>query len=290
MFAGLDAVAGITASLSAMAIRDALSADGTSIVYRVSGPVDARPLVLLHGWSANLRCWGSAADDLAARFRVIAVDLRGHGYSDVPAAGYDDPKNWAGDVAAVLAAEGIESGAVLLGWSYGGIVLSDYLTAYGTGAVAGIVYSGSMANIGPDVPGAATGSAMQQAIPGVFEESAGRAVRAFGAFGNANTGPGADKGVDAQRLFGASLATPPAVRKALFYRTVDNTETLRTLDIPVLVLHGTADPVVPIENGRYIAEAVPDARASFWEGAQHGLFIEDRFRFVAEVSEFAESL
>ncbi|RJO76571.1 alpha/beta hydrolase [Nocardia panacis] len=273
-----------------MAIREAISADGTSIVYRVTGPDAGRPLVLLHGWSANLRCWGGAAEDLAERFRVIAVDLRGHGYSGAPETGYDDPKNWAADVAAVLAAEDITSGAVLLGWSYGGIVLSDYLSAYGAGAVAGVIYSGSMANIGRGVPGAATGSAMQAAIPGVFEESAGRAVRAFGAFGNANTGPGADRGVDAQRLFGASLATAPSVRKALFYRTVDNTETLRALDIPVLLLHGTADPVVPIENARYILETAPHAHASFWEGAQHGLFLEDRARFVAEVSGFVERL
>lgn len=272
-----------------MAIREAVSADGTGIVYRVSGPADGRPLVLVHGWSANLQCWGAAADELAERARVLAVDLRGHGYSGAPETGYDDPKNWAADIAAVLAAEGIESGAVLLGWSYGGIVISDYLTAYGTGAVAGVIYSGSMANIGR-APGAATGPAMQEAIPGVFEESAGRAFRAFGAFGNANTGPGADKGVDAQRMFGASLGTPPRVRKALFYRTVDNTEMLRALDIPVLVLHGTQDPVVPIENGRYILDAVPDSRASFWEDAKHGLFIEDRARFVAEVSAFIDGL
>ncbi|WP_069160642.1 alpha/beta fold hydrolase [Nocardia altamirensis] len=273
-----------------MAVRDVVSADGTNIVYRVTGPAEARPLVLLHGWAANLRCWGRAADDLAARFRVLAVDLRGHGYSDAPAAGYDDPKNWAADVAAVLAAEGIESDAILLGWSYGGIVLSDYLTAYGTGAIAGVVFTGATANIGRGVPGGTTGPAMQAAIPGVFEESAGRAVRAFGAFGNANTGPGADKGADAQRLFGTSLATAPSVRKALFYRTVDNTETLRALDIPVLVLHGTDDQVVPIENARFIYEAVPDARASFWEGAKHGLFLEDRARFVAEIGMFADSL
>ncbi|WP_345494572.1 alpha/beta fold hydrolase [Nocardia callitridis] len=273
-----------------MAIRDVVSVDGTEIVYRVSGPPEARALVLLHGWSADLRCWGDAADDLAERFRVIAVDLRGHGYSGKPATGYDDPKNWAGDVAAVLAAEKITADAVLLGWSYGGLVLSDYLAEHGAGALAGVIYSGSMANIGRDVPGAEVGSAMAAAIPGVFEESAGRAVRAFAAFGNANTGPGADKGPAAQRLFGASLATPPSVRKGLFYRTVDNTETLRALDIPVLVLHGADDPVVPVANGRYVAETAPKATASIWEGAQHGLFIEDRARFVAEVSGFIDNL
>ena len=272
-----------------MAIREAISADGTAIVYRSAGPDAARPLVLVHGWAADLRCWGGAADDLAERHRVIAVDLRGHGYSGAPASGYDDPKNWAADIAAVLAAEGVESGAVLLGWSYGGIVISDYLAAYGTGVVAGVVYSGSMANIGRDVPGAETGPTLLTAMPGVFEESAGRAVRAFGGFGDANTGSGGS-GVDAQRLFGASLATPPAVRKALFYRSVDNTEMLRALDIPVLVLHGTADPVVPVANGRFIAQTAPNARASFWEGAKHGLFLEDRDRFVTEVSAFVAGL
>ncbi|WP_019932540.1 alpha/beta fold hydrolase [Nocardia sp. BMG111209] len=273
-----------------MSIREVVSEDGTAIVYRVTGPAAARPLVLLHGWSGNLQCWGRAADVLAARFRVIAVDLRGHGYSGAPETGYDDPRNWAADVAAVLAGERIETGAVLLGWSYGGIVLTDYLARYGTGAVAGAVYSGSQAGIGRGVPGSEPGPAMRKAIPDVFEESAGRAMRGFAAFGNANTGPGRDKGADAQRLFGGSLSTPPRVRKALMYRTVDNTATLRTLDIPVLVLHGTADPVVPVENGRYTAAAVPDAETSFWEGAQHGLFLEDPDRFAAEVGAFVDGL
>ncbi|SUA73717.1 Arylesterase [Nocardia otitidiscaviarum] len=273
-----------------MAIREVVSADGTTIVYRAEGPDDARPLVLLHGWAGNLRCWGRAGDLLAQRYRVIAVDLRGHGYSGAPESGYDNPKNWAADVAAVLAGEGIERDAVLLGWSYGGIVQTDYVATYGTGAVAGLIYTGSLAGIGRGVPGAEPGPAMQKAIPDVFEDSAGRAMRGFAAFGNANTGPGRDKGEDAQRLFGGSLATLPRVRKALFYRTTDNTDTLRTLDIPVFVMHGTADPVVPIESGRYIAETAPHVRTSYWDDAQHGLFVEDPERFAAEVTEFVEGL
>lgn len=277
-------------SLAGMAIREAVSADGTTIVYRVRGPESARPLVLLHGWAGNLNCWGTAGDLLAEHFRVIAVDLRGHGYSDAPADGYDDPKNWAADVAAVLAAEDVTAGALLLGWSYGGIVLTDYLAAHGAGAVAGVIYTGAQASIGRGIAGADPGPVMVKAIPDVFADTAARAMRGFAAFGNANTGRGADRGLDAQRLFGGSIATPPRVRKALFYRTVDNTETLRTLDVPVLVLHGTADPVVPIESGRHIAGTVPDARTSYWEDSLHGLFIEDPARFVAEVTGFADTL
>src|SRR5690606_5574496 len=39
-------------------IKEARSIDGTGIVYRIDGPADAPPLVLVHGWSADLRCWG----------------------------------------------------------------------------------------------------------------------------------------------------------------------------------------------------------------------------------------
>ncbi|NUS42738.1 MAG: alpha/beta hydrolase [Streptomycetaceae bacterium] len=273
-----------------MAIREAESRDGTVIVYRATGPAGARPLVLLHGWASNLQCWGAAADALAERFRVVAVDLRGHGYSGAPAAGYDDPANWAADVAAVLAAEGIAGNAVLLGWSYGGLVLTDYLAEHGTSAVAGVIYAGAITGIGRDIPGGRNGERMEAAIPGVFEESPGRAVRAFTLFGDANTGARRDAGVDAQRLFGASLATPPRVRKALFVRTRDNDATLRKIDVPALVLHGVDDPIVDIAAARYAAETIPGAATSFWPGAKHAPFIEDPARFVAEITDFVDAI
>lgn len=274
-----------------MAIREAISADGTAIVYRVSGAHDAPPLVLLHGWAASLRCWGNEViEDLAAGCRVITVDLRGHGYSDAPEAGYDDPANWANDVAAVLEAEDITRDAVLLGWSYGGLVVCDYLASRGTGAVAGIVLVGAITGIGRGQAGGRIGPAMRAAIPGVYAEDPGTALRAFKAFGNANTGPGADKGVAAQRLFGASLATPPHVRAALFQRSLGHDDLLRTLDVPALVLHGMADPIADISSGRHTAQLIPDVRTSFWEGSQHGLFIEDPARFVAEVCGFVDGL
>ncbi|GAA3172129.1 hypothetical protein GCM10020255_061430 [Rhodococcus baikonurensis] len=79
-----------------MSIREAVSVDGTSIVYRVTGNSAGTPLVLLHGWAQSSQCWGEQVlADLAADYRLIAVDLRGHGYSDAPESGYDDSANWA---------------------------------------------------------------------------------------------------------------------------------------------------------------------------------------------------
>jgi pimeloyl-ACP methyl ester carboxylesterase len=115
-------------------------------------------------------------------------------------------------------------------------------------------------------------------------------MRAFGAFGTANVGPGTDKGVIAQRMFGVSLATLPRVRKALFYRTIGHDDVLRRLDVPALVVHGSADPVADIAAARHAARLIPRVTESYWEGAQHGVFVEDPQRFVREVGEFVDAL
>ncbi|BAH49993.1 alpha/beta fold hydrolase [Rhodococcus opacus] len=274
-----------------MAIREAVGVDGTPLVYSVTGDPDARAVVLLHGWAQSSKCWGpTVLGELAARYRVIAVDLRGHGYSGAPAAGYDDSAVWAGDVDAVLTAEGVTSGAVLLGWSYGGLVICDYLASHGTAAVDGVVLVGAITSIGRGEAGGKVGAAMRAAIPGAMSEEPREAIRALGAFGNALTGPPEGKGAQSQALFGASLATPPHVRAALFSRSASHDDLLRSLDVPVLVLHGTADSVVDVSAGRHAADLIPQAWASFWEGCDHGPFVEDPDRFVKEVGEFVDNL
>lgn len=274
-----------------MAIRETVGVDGTPLVYSVTGAPDARTLVLLHGWAQSSKCWGPGVlDELAARHRVIAVDLRGHGYSGAPDTGYDDSAIWAGDVDAVLTAEGVTSGAVLLGWSYGGLVICDYLASHGTSAVDGVVLVGAITSIGRGEAGGKVGAAMRAAIPGAMSEEPREAIRALGAFGNALTGPPEGKGAQSQALFGASLATPPRVRAALFNRSASHDDLLRSLDVPVLVLHGTEDSVVDVSAGRHAAELIPQARASFWEGCDHGPFVEDPDRFVKEVGEFVDNL
>ncbi|MFJ3903830.1 alpha/beta fold hydrolase [Streptomyces sp. NPDC090025] len=61
-----------------------VTVDGVRLAYRVSGPVDAPPLVLVHGRGADGADWAPVAAELAAERRVYAVDLRGHGLSDRP--------------------------------------------------------------------------------------------------------------------------------------------------------------------------------------------------------------
>ncbi|WP_163579551.1 alpha/beta fold hydrolase, partial [Klebsiella pneumoniae] len=71
--------------------------------------------------------------------RIITFDLRGHGLSDKPAAreAYQPAKVWADDVKAVIEATGVER-PVLVGWSYAGRVMADYLLVHGGARVAGL--------------------------------------------------------------------------------------------------------------------------------------------------------
>lgn len=276
---------------AAGSIRQATGIDGANIVYRVSGVSDGRPLILLHGWAQSSACWGDGLlNELADRYRVVAVDLRGHGYSDAPEVGYDDSKMWAGDVEAVLAAESITADAVLLGWSYGGLVLCDYLAEHGTSAVAGIVLVGAITSIGRGERGGRVGSAMRAAVPDAMSEEPRVAIKALGSFGHALTGPVEGKGAQAQTLFGLTLATRPRVRAALFDRTIGHDDLLRSLDIPAFVLHGTRDTVVDVSTGRHAADLIPGAVASYWEGIDHGPFVADPQRFLTEVTEFVDGL
>ncbi|MER5999385.1 alpha/beta hydrolase [Nonomuraea angiospora] len=83
---------------------------------------DGPPLLLVHGWGTDSHQWSWHIDALAANHRVIAVDLRGHGYSSVPESG-NTPREMAGDLRALLESRGIPQ-AVAVGHSMGGQVVS----------------------------------------------------------------------------------------------------------------------------------------------------------------------
>ena len=94
-------------------------------------------------------CWRHQVDSaLVEEFRVVALDLRGHGMSDRPldAGRYQDARLWAADIAAVIGQLDLDR-PTLVGWSYGGFVICDYLRAYGESAVSAINFVGAAVNL-----------------------------------------------------------------------------------------------------------------------------------------------
>ncbi len=254
------------------------TSDGHTLSWRAAGDPNDPPLVLLHGWAQSSGCWGPALDLLARTHHVIAPDLRGHGRSDAPAAGYDDPVAWAADLDAVLAAEGVDRPPVLLGWSYGGLVACDWLQQ--GGVAAGLVLVGAITAIGRGRPGGRIGSGMRAALPDGLADDPVLAVPALTAFATGLT----DDGPTAQALLGASLQVPPRVRAALFDRACDHDATLAGFGGPALVLHGEADTVVDVSAGEHAAGLLPQGQLSRWVDTGHVPFLTDPARFAGEVA------
>ncbi|MGY3552139.1 alpha/beta fold hydrolase [Williamsia sp. R60] len=273
--------------------------DGTRISYRVAGraaDADSPALLLIHGWAQSSTCWGNHLLELLGReHRVIAMDLRGHGESGVPPATTVEnfgPAHFAGDVAAVLAAEvGPGQPVFLLGWSYGGLVVCDHLATLGRASdtVAGVVLVGATTSMGRGKPGGRIGPAMRAALPDALSDDPKVAVAALSDFVAAVTPLG--DGSTLQRFLGTSLATAPAVRSALFGRGADHDDVLAALDVPALVIHGTADAVADISCAEHATSLIPAATAEFWEGGGHAPFVDDPDTFARQVEGFvAESI
>lgn len=244
--------------------------------------------MFVHGWASSGRAWDGQLNDLelAARHRLIAVDLRGHGASDVPVSGYDRASTWADDIAAVLAYAGRP--AVLVGWSYGGLVITDYLRERGTAGIAGLVLAGALTELGRDRPGGAIGSAWDGILRDVLSEDPDEAVPALATLAKRMTVT-PRSGEDVQRQTGEMLSVPPAVRKALFRRDVGSADVLAAVDVPTLVAHGVEDTVVAPSSAEYSAGKIPGAVLRWFSSVGHLPFTERREEFNAALREFAES-
>ena len=242
--------------------------------------------MFVHGWASSGRAWDEQLNDLelAARHRLIAVDLRGHGRSDVPVSGYDRASTWADDIAAVLAYAGRP--AVLVGWAYGGLVITDYLRERGTAGVAGLVLAGALTELGRDRPGGVVGSAWDGIMRAVLSDDPDEAVPALATLAKRMT-VAPRSGRDVQRNIGEMLTVPPAVRKALFRRDVGSADVLAAVDVPTLVVHGSEDAVVSPSSAEYSAGKIPGALLRWFPSVGHLPFAESREEFNAALLEFA---
>ena len=122
-----------------------VGAGGVNLNVLEYGNASGPAIVFIHGWSQSYMCWLNQLDsNLAKDYRLIALDLRGHGLSDAPLAreAYTSSESWAGDINAILNHFKLQK-VTLVGWSYGGLVISDFVRIYGTERVAGINFVGA---------------------------------------------------------------------------------------------------------------------------------------------------
>ncbi|MMZ57131.1 Non-heme bromoperoxidase BPO-A2 [compost metagenome] len=106
---------------------------GTALYVEDTGNRYGKPIVFIHGFSQSLLCWKKQLQShMAKEFRLVAMDIRGHGWSEKPIEEYDSPKNYADDIQAVIKTLKLRH-PILVGWSRGGALVCDYLQYYGEG-------------------------------------------------------------------------------------------------------------------------------------------------------------
>jgi pimeloyl-ACP methyl ester carboxylesterase len=238
-----------------------------------------QPVVLIHGYPLDGRSWERQTRVLLdAGHRVVAYDRRGFGLSSKPTDGYDYD-TFTADLDAVLRALDL-SDVVLVGFSMGTGELARYVSRYGTDRVAKLAFLASLEPFLLQTDDNPTG------VPqSVFDEieAAARQDRFawfssfFDNFYNLSDNLGTRISPEAvehskQVAAGSAPAAAYAVVPTWLTDFRADVEQVRAAGLPTLVLHGTADNILPIDaTGRPFAKALPAATYVEVEGAPHGL-------------------
>lgn len=259
---------------------------GLRLHVREWGDPQGAAIFLIHGWSQNHLSWRHQFDsDLADEFRLVALDNRGHGMSDKPLEDehYTDAQLWADDVAAVITALDLER-PVLVGWSYGGFIIPDYVRAYGEDSIAGINYVAGAFMLNENLDH--IGPGFIDNVEGATAPDLPTNISAMRSFLQACTvEPLSAEDWETALCF--NIVVPPQVRGAMVLsRRIDSDDVLSRMTVPVLVTHGDQDTVVLPSMAQHVLDVCPTAEASWYEGVGHAPFLEDPERFNQELAEF----
>jgi len=260
--------------------------DGLRLHVREWGRTDGPPILLIHGWSQNHLCWAKQYQStLAEEFRLVAYDLRGHGMSEAPLEPehYTDGQLWADDVAAIIQQLGLDR-PVLVGWSYGGFIICDYLRTHGQDRIAAIDFVAGGVKLGAAAFGTLIG-------PGFLDHFADATAD------DLPTNIGAMRGLvrafsaepfppeEVETLLSSSMVVPARIRANLAAREIDGDDVLRTLQVPLLVTQGRADTIVLPAMAEHVLATCPTAEPSWYEGVGHTPHLEQPDRFNRELAD-----
>ena len=228
---------------------------GVRIAYEQLG--DGEPLLFIHGLAYDRRGWGPLPRLLANDFRIVLLDNRGVGDSDVPAGPYSMEQLTA-DAVAVLDAAGIES-AHLFGVSLGGFIAQEIALAYPE-RVRKLVLSATS-------PGGANAFPMPERGVDAFtrfpslDRDAGLRVMVENSLGDHAV---RERPELVEEVYAYRLERAPSVEawEAQFAasRAHDAYDRLPAVSAPTLVIHGSADTVIDARNGEILAERISGAR------------------------------
>jgi len=269
-----------------MIINSIQGGGGIQLHVREWGNASAPSILFIHGWSQNHLCWSKQYEsELATSYRLVALDLRGHGMSEAPreANAYQNPQLWADDIAAIMKELLLER-PILVGWSYGGFIICDYIRAYGQENINGIVFAGAATTLHPPTLSEFIGPGFINVVTDAISEDLPTSLLAMRQFmHNCIARPLALEDLETALCW--QMVVRPDVRGALVTREINSDDVLRSLRVPLLVAHGRQDYVVLPTMSAHVLETCPKATASWYNDVGHAPFLEDPARFNRELAE-----
>ena len=254
-----------------------------------SGPT----LLFVHGFSQAALCWCLQRNsDLARNFRIVSVDMRGHGGSTKPsfAGAYDNHTPFAEDLNGVMNFIG-DGPVVVVCWSMGGNWICDYIRDYGDKRLAGILLVGATTQQGTEVTQRFFGAGATDNLEGLFDSDPAINIAATKAFLRACTAATLPPD-EFSDILAYNMMVSHEARWWMLNRISDNNDVLGSLSIPIMQIHGTADAIVYPFASRYTLDHIKHDRKELklYKDVGHSPFYEAPDRFNSDLRYFANKV
>src|SRR4030088_623268 len=248
--------------------------DGSQIYYKDWGT--GQPVVFSHGWPLTADAWEDQMVFLASHgYRCIAHDRRGHGRSSQPWNG-NDMDTYADDLAALTEQLDLKN-AIHVGHSTGGGEVARYIGRQGKKRVAKAVLIGAIPPLMLKTAANPSGTPIE-----AFDQLRNAVVAdrshiwkdlSLPFYGYNRSGAKISGGVrESFWLQGMMAGFPASYFCVKAFSETDQTEDLKKIDVPTLILHGDDDQIVPIADSALLsAKLVKNATLKVYKGAPHGM-------------------
>lgn len=260
--------------------------DDNDFMMAFQDSCDKPTLLLIHGFPLNSNLWGAQIDDLANFARIIAPDLRGHGQSGEIAGPYS-VELLADDCADLLGHLNVSTPFVVCGLSMGGYIAFEFYRRFPE-YVAGLILASTKA--GADSAEGKTNRdkmaemARKQGVTAVADAMLPKMM-------SPQTAKDDKELVEFVRDMMESTSVEGVVGALAAMRDrPDSTAMLADIDVPVLIIHGADDQLIPVSEAEAMARAIPDARLVIIPDAGHLPCLEQPDAFNDAVIDFLDSL